>query len=134
MLSGLTRQIPRLSWWCDVSAAAAWSYTSTATHWARLSRDDWTGVQAWAAPVTFACDYKDVNEQNKQLVSFGSGIEIALRQQLYTERSTIKQGDMVLIGSHTAADPVATGAFEVRAVTRFADTFDNAADDYMVAT
>ena len=30
--------------------------------------------------------------------------------------------------------PIAAGAFEVRSVKRFADTFDGKADDYMVAT
>ena len=113
-----------------MSAAAAWSYTSTATHWARLSRDDWTGVQAWAAPVTFACDYKAESVR----MTDGNGIEFTSRQQIYTERASIAQCDMVLIGSHTTADPVTAGAFEVRAVTRFADTFDNAADDFLVAT
>jgi hypothetical protein len=29
---------------------------------------------------------------------------------------------------------VAAGAFEVRAVTRYADTFDQAADDYRITT
>ncbi len=53
---------------------------------------------------------------------------------LYTERSAIQPGDMVLIGTHAGADPVIAGAAEVRSVTRYADTFDLVADDYMIAT
>lgn len=114
-----------------MSAAARWANTSTATHWARTGRDDWTGVQTWAAPVAFACDYKATSQR----MTDGNGIEFTSRQQLYTERDTIVQGDMVLIGDHTAtASPVTAGAWEVRAVTRFADTFENLADDFMVAT
>lgn len=114
-----------------MSAAAAWSYTSTATHWARTGRDDWTGSETWAAPVAFACDYKAAAER----MTDGNGIEFTSRQQIYTERATISQGDMVLIGDHTAtASPVTAGAFEVRSVTRYADTFDQLADDYLVAT
>lgn len=118
-----------------MSAAARWANTSTATHWSRTGRDDWTGVQTWAAPVAFACDYKVVDEKSMQLISAGGGVEVSSRIQLYTERDTIAQGDMVLIGDHTAtASPVTAGAWEVRAVTRYADTFENLADDFMVAT
>ena len=53
---------------------------------------------------------------------------------LYTERAGIKQGDRVLIGTSTAADPIAAGAVEVRRVMRYGDTLDRKADDYMVAT
>lgn len=114
-----------------MSAAAAWSYTSTATHWPRTARDDWTGVDTWGSPVAFACDYKATSQR----MTDGNGIEFTSRQQLFTERATIAQGDMVLIGDHTAtSSPMTAGAFEVRAVTRYADTFNNAADDYMVAT
>ena len=113
-----------------MSASAAWSYTSTATHWARAGRDDWTGVTAWAAPVAFACDY----QAEAKTMTDQTGQEFVSRQVLYTERSTIQPGDMVLIGSHAGADPVAAGASEVRSVTRYADTFDQAADDFVIAT
>lgn len=113
-----------------MSAAAAWAYTAPATHWARTSRDDWTGVQGWAAPVAFACDYKAASER----MTDADGVEFTAKMQLFTEYAQCKQGDMVLLGTHTNADPVAAGAYEVRAVSRFADTFDRAADDYMVAT
>lgn len=63
-----------------------------------------------------------------------TGQEFVSRQVLYTERATIQPGDMVLIGAHAGADPVIAGAAEVRSVTRYADTFDLVADDYMIAT
>lgn len=113
-----------------MSAAAAWSYTSTATLWPLIGRDDWTGLPSFGAPVTFACDYK----AEAIRMTDALGIEFTTRQMLYTERADIKQGDMVLIGASTTADPRAAGAFEVRAVTRYADTFSQAADDYRVAT
>lgn len=113
-----------------MSASAAWSYTSTATHWAQAGFDDWTGVKTWAAPVTFACDYKG----EAKTMTDATGQEFVSRQVLYTERSAIQPGDMVLIGSHAGADPVAAGAAEVRSVTRYADTFDLSADDFVIAT
>ena len=113
-----------------MSASANWSYTSTATHWAQAGFDDWTGVKTWAAPVVFDCDYK---AEAKTMTDI-NGNEFVSRQVLYTERSDIRPGDMVLIGTHAGADPVAAGAAEVRSVTRYADTFDLVADDFMIAT
>lgn len=113
-----------------MSAAASWSYTSTATHWPRLSLDDWTRVATYGPPVKFACDYSAEATRMTDV----NGQEFTSRQILHTERSSIQPGDFVLIGASAVADPVAAGAFEVRAVTRFADTFQNAADDYKVAT
>lgn len=113
-----------------MSAAAAWSLTNTATHWAQAGFDDWTGARTWAAPVAFACDYK----AEARTMTDATGQEFVSRQVLYTERATVQPGDMVLIGTHAGADPVAAGAAEVRSVTRFADTFDQQADDFVVAT
>lgn len=113
-----------------MSAAAAWSLTNTATHWAQAGFDDWTGARTWAAPVAFACDYK----AEARTMTDANGQEFVSRQVLYTERATVQPGDMVLIGTHTGADPAAAGAAEVRIVTRYADTFDQVADDFMIAT
>lgn len=112
-----------------MSAAAAWSYTSTATHWPLTGRDDWSGAKTYGAPVVFACDYSAESVR----MTDAAGIEFTTRQIIHTERATIRQGDMVLIGEHTGT-PTAAGAFEVRAVTRYADTFDGVADDWKVAT
>lgn len=114
-----------------MSAAASWSYTRTATLWALTGRDDWTGQKTYAAPVAFRCDYKATSQR----MTDTNGNEFTSQQQIFTEYSTAKQGDMVLIGEHTAAtSPVTAGAIEVRSVMRYSDTFNQAADDYMVAT
>lgn len=113
-----------------MSAAASWSYTSKATLWPLLARSDWTGAKTFGPPVVFDCDYSAESVR----MTDDLGIEFTSREILHTERADIKQGDMVLIGASAVADPVAAGAFEVRSVTRFADTFDKLADDWKVAT
>lgn len=115
-----------------MSAAASWSYTSTATLWPRYERDEWTGAVTYGEPITFACDYSAESVR----MTDAKGIEFTTRQIIHTERADIKQGDMVLIGEDGRGwlDPVAAGAFEVRAVSRFADTFDQVADDFKVVT
>ena len=112
-----------------MSAAARWSHTSTATHWPLTGFDDWTGAKTYGAPVVFACDYSAESLR----MTDAKGIEFTSRQILHTERASIKQGDMVLIGEWVG-DPLTAGAHEVRVVTRFADTFDGLADDWKIAT
>lgn len=112
-----------------MSAAASWSYTSKATHWPLTGFDDWTGSKTYGAPVVFACDYSAESVR----MTDAQGVEFTSRQIVYTERDSFKQGDMVLIGEWTG-DPLTAKAFEVRAITRDADTFDQLADDYKVAT
>jgi hypothetical protein len=113
-----------------MSSAARWSYTSTATLWPRLGRDDWTGLVAYGPPEAFACDY---SAESKRMTD-AAGVEFTTRQILFTELATAKQGDMVLIGESAVASPIAAGALEVRAVTRFADTFEQQADDWKIVT
>ena len=113
-----------------MSAAAAWSFTATATLWALRSRDGWSGVQAFDAPVAVACDY----QAEAKTRTDGKGREYTSRLVIYTERAGIKQGDRILIGTSTAADPMAAGADEVRDVLRYADTFDRLRDDFEVVT
>lgn len=113
-----------------MSSAARWSYTSPATLWPHASDAAWKGAPAFGAPVAFLCDYK----AEAKLMTSARGQEFIAKQQLYTERTGIKPGDRVLIGSSTAPDPIAAGAHEVMLVTRFADTLDGKADDFMVVT
>lgn len=113
-----------------MSSAAAWSFTSKATHWALLTRSDWGGVQTFGAPSAFDCDYK----ADSVRMTDDRGVEFTSRQILYTEKADIKQGDRVLIGISAVVDPIAAGAFEVRKVTRYADTFETVRDDYEVST
>lgn len=112
-----------------MSAAAAWSHTSKATHWPLTGFDDWTAAKTYGAPVVFACDYSAESVR----MTDAQGVEFTSRQIIHTERASIVQGDMVLIGEHTG-DSLTAKAFEVRAVTRFADTFNNEADDYKIAS
>jgi hypothetical protein len=115
-----------------MSASASWSYTSTATLWVRYERDDWTGKAGYSEPELFACDYSAESIR----MTDARGVEFTTRQIIHTERAGIKAGDMILIGEEGRGwfDPVAAGAFEVRAVNRFADTFDQVADDFKVVT
>jgi len=113
-----------------MSSAASWSYTSKATVWPLLGRDDWNHAPTYGAPVVFACDYSATSVR----MTDDRGQEFTTRQVLHTERADLKQGDMVLIGVSAVSTPQAAGAFEVRAVTRFADTFEQRADDYRIAT
>jgi hypothetical protein len=113
-----------------MSSAAAFSYTSKATHWPLLSRSDWDGSRTFGAPAVFACDYM----ADAQTAMGADGREFVTKQILYTERASINRGDFVLIGVSTNADPIAAGADEVRAVTRYADTFEQRADDFKVMT
>ncbi|MDT7834961.1 hypothetical protein [Aquabacterium sp. OR-4] len=111
-----------------MSSVARWSYTAAATVWPLEGRDDWAGARTWGAPVGIACDYSG----EARRATDAKGLEFTARLTVYTERADIKPGDMVAIGTHTGADPVAAGAVEVRAVQRDADTFDRQADDYTV--
>jgi len=119
-----------------MSASASWSYTAKATHWPLLGRDDWSGQNTYGPPVVFYCDYKAeaVRSADAGGTSPQTGVELALRQVLYTEYAVVKQGDYVLIGESAEADPIAAGAAEVRTVVRDADTFDRIADDYRILT
>ena len=112
-----------------MSAAASWSYTSTATLWPFTGINDWTGQKTYGSPVVFPCDY---SAESKRMTD-AKGIEFTTRQIIYTERNDIVQGDMVLIGE-SVVDPITARAHEVRAVTRYADTFDKLSDDYKVMT
>lgn len=113
-----------------MSAAASWSYTARATIWPADGRaNDWDGGKAYGQPVVIACDYGATTK----LVRNARGDEFAAKLAIYTEHAGAKVGDMVAIGEHTSARPVAD-AREVMAVERYADTFDRRADDYTLLT
>jgi len=113
-----------------MSSAASWSYTARATLWPWLGRDDWSRVETFGPPQAFDCDY---TAESKRMTD-AKGVEFTTRQMIYTERADIKQGDRVLIGESAEASPITAGALEVRVVTRYGDTFDRAADDFLVVT
>ncbi|WPB58640.1 hypothetical protein [Xylophilus sp. GOD-11R] len=113
-----------------MSSAASWSFTRTATLWPKLTRDDWTGQVTFGPPQIFACDYSAESKR----VTDPAGVEFIARQIIYTEMSTAKQGDMVLIGESYLLSPIVAGALEIRAITRDSDTFEQAADDFTLFT
>ena len=114
-----------------MSSLAAWSYTSKATHWPRASRDDWSDVATFGAPVVFDCDYT----AEAKTLRDADGREFVSRLQLHTERAVIQRGDFVMIGASSAADPTQLAdAMEVLDVGRYADTFEGRAEDLRVAT
>lgn len=113
-----------------MSAAAAWSYTSSATLWPWLGRNDWPGQDSYGPPELVACNYSAKAERRRD----DRGDEYVSSLQIYTERAGIKQGDRILIGDHTGMlSPAGTGALEVRGVQRMPDVFDGLADDYTVS-
>jgi hypothetical protein len=114
----------------SMSAASNWSYTHKATHWPLIGRGDWDGALQWGSPVVFDCDYK---AESKRMTD-ANGVEFTSAQILYTERDSINPGDRVMLGTQVSINPVTVGAWEVKSVTRFADTFDGVADDFVIAT
>lgn len=113
-----------------MSSAASWANTSRATHWPRTAVDDWSRQATYGAPVGFDCDYS----AEAKTVTDDAGQEFVTRQIIYTERTTIRRGDYVAIGESTATDPTVIDAQEVRAVKRYADTFENLVEDVVVYT
>lgn len=113
-----------------MSSAANWSYTARATHWPKIGRDDWSGVDTFGPPVSFDCDYSAKAERRTDSL----GVEFVSSQIIYTERASIQPGDRVMLGELSEANPIAAGASIVRAVARHADTFERIADDYEVVT
>jgi hypothetical protein len=113
------------------TTTASWSYRQTATLWRLTGRDAWTGQVTHAAPVLFLCDYAE----DEQRLRLSSGEEFTTQLLIYTSLPGVKQGDMVLIGSSSSADPFAAGASEVRAVRTWADTFTaDGPPDFRIAT
>lgn len=111
-----------------MSQLGSWSYTAAATIWRVTGRDDKTGKNVYASPEVIACDYQAKAERRTD----DKGVEFVSRMSVYTEYATAKQGDYILIGSESVADPVAAGAALVRSVVRYADTFYRVADDYEI--
>ena len=110
-----------------MSSAASWANTSTATHWPSTGRSDWSGARTFGAPVWFACDYKS----GRQAERIGDR-ERVVTLTIYTEQAGMQEGDRVMVGQHTAADPVAAGAVEVLGVTEYPDTLGGGLHDYQI--
>jgi hypothetical protein len=110
-----------------MSNTAAWSLTSEATHWPATGRSDWDGARTFGPPVVFACDYK-----RERRVARRGDRERVVTLTIYTERAGIAEGDRVLIGASSAADPIAAGAVEVLGVAETPDTLDGGLSDFEI--
>lgn len=110
---------------------SSWSYIQTATLWSLQARDGWTGAKTYAPPVWFLCGHIEEDAR----VTDSKGQEFVSRARFFTSLPGVKQGDRVLLGASTLADPLAAGASEVRAITQWADAFNAlGAPDYKLST
>ena len=111
-----------------MSSLSAWSLTHTATYWPILSRNEWDGVAAYGWPVSVPCDYK----ADTRTAMDARGNEFVSKLTIYTE-ADIPIGSRVVLRVDVSATPP-SDADEVRAVVRYADTFEGLADDFEVLT
>ena len=111
-----------------MSSLSAWSLTHTVTWWPILSRDDWDGSAGYGAPVSVPCDYK----ADMRTAMAARGNEFVSKLTIYTE-ANIPVGSRVVLRADVSASPP-SDADEVRAVVRYADTFEMLADDFEVLT
>lgn len=107
-----------------MTATANWSYTAEATIWCSLGTDEWN-KPSFDAPITIACDYGG---------NADVGREFVVKDTVWTEYAEAKEGDYLLIGVSTEANPIDAGADEIKHIIRYADTFDRVADDYALIT
>ena len=56
------------------------------------------------------------------------------KNTFWTEYDKASQGDYILIGKSSELDPIKAGASEIKHITRYADTFERLADDYVLTT
>lgn len=61
------------------------------------------------------------------------GREIVVKNTIWTEYATAREGDYILIGASTDAAPP-DEADEIRQIVQFADTFERLADDFALIT
>ncbi|WP_283647642.1 hypothetical protein [Hafnia paralvei] len=112
-----------------MTVTANWSYTAQATIWRSLGTDEWN-KPSFAAPFTIACDYGGDSKRGNADV----GREFVVKDTVWTEYAEAKEGDYLLIGVSTEANPIDAGADEIKHIIRYADTFDRVADDYALIT
>ncbi|OZN61309.1 hypothetical protein CIT29_29370, partial [Klebsiella pneumoniae] len=90
-----------------MSSVANWSYTATATIWRRIRDADGSDTDGggqpygWEAPIAILCDY-----QGGLSAKIGDlGREIVVKNTIWTESATAREGDYILIGASTDAAP-----------------------------
>ena len=112
-----------------MSSISRWAYTAKATVW-RVASDDEYGAKVFYPPEIIYCDYG--GDISKKIGAIGIGF--AVKNTFYTEYDVANNGDYILLGESSAADPVSAGADEIKHIIRYADTFDRASDDFGLIT
>lgn len=118
-----------------MSSVARWTYTAKATIW-RVASENEYGNKTFYPPEYIDCDY-GLDTKIAGLLSIGvSGIgsEFSTANTFWTEYANASQGDYILIGESSELDPIKAGASEIKHITRYADTFERLADDYVLTT
>ena len=118
-----------------MSSLSRWSYTAKATIW-RVADEDEFGTKIFHPPDVIACEY-GLDTKIAGLRSLGvSGIgsEFSHSNTFWTEYDKANEGDFILIGESSELDPIEAGASEIKHITRYADTFERLADDYVLMT
>lgn len=113
-----------------MSNVANWSYTAKATIW-RVSGENEFGAKTFYPPEIINCNY---GLDSATVESAGLGLGFVAKNTFWTEYAQASEGDFILIGETTELDPVIAGASEIRHITRYADTFEQLADDYALMT
>jgi len=111
-----------------MSSLSAWSLTHTVTYWPITGRGEWDGLPTFGGPVSVPCDYK----ADTRTPMDAMGNEFVSRLTIYTE-ADIPIGSRVVLRDDALPSPP-DDAQEVRAVVRYADTFEGLADDFEVLT
>lgn len=111
-----------------MSSLSTWSLTHTATYWPITGRGEWDGLPTFGGPVSVSCDYKA--ETRTAMDALGN--EFVSRMTIYTEQD-IPIGSRVVLREEALPSPP-NDAQEIRAVVRYADTFEGLADDFEVLT
>ncbi|WP_416413766.1 hypothetical protein [Pantoea sp. App145] len=63
----------------------------------------------------------------------GIGKEIVVKNTIWTEYALAQEGDRILLGVSTEAEPP-DSADDIRQIVQFADTFERLADDFALIT
>ncbi|MBD1228321.1 hypothetical protein [Xenorhabdus griffiniae] len=113
-----------------MSSVANWAYTAPCTFWKQLGTDEYGRPLGYEAPKIIQCDYQGGLSSKLS----GVGTELVAKNTFWTEFADASIGDYILIGESPDPNPVAAGADEIKFTTRYADTFERLADDYVLVT
>lgn len=111
---------------------ARWSYTAPLTIWRALANGkDKFGdpVSGYEQPEVIYGDYQ--GGLARGITGIG---EIVAKDTYWTEYPDAQVGDYIARGVFTTIDPLSAGADEIRAIVRYADTFERDRDDYALIT